>query len=87
MMHGRPIVSHTGIPDWPQAQFELLDDWQHYIVQSDDVIEYADLMFWLMNNPEAMCNYSNWAENKAKNKYHYLEVCKEYIRFFEKCIK
>jgi glycosyltransferase involved in cell wall biosynthesis len=83
MIHGKPVVSQLGEGGWPQAQLEVLGEFNHYVCGYSNAIEYSRLMNVLYKNKREYSNYANYVKEYADKNYNYLEVAKKYLEVYK----
>jgi glycosyltransferase involved in cell wall biosynthesis len=86
MMHGKPVISHRGSPQYSQAQSELLGDLSARLFVGLDVGAYARAMRDLQND-EVRLEASRYVRERAQSLFDYQTVAREYARLYRSLLK
>lgn len=82
MIHGKPVISHWGSPQWPQAQKEVIGDDNSMYICNNDVGRYKDLMYKLLIDKDAYNSYATYAKKRADDLYDYRIITKQYVEVY-----
>lgn len=82
MMHGKPVVSHTGSHTWPQAHIELFGQYDRFVVRGQDIGEYSSLMKELMLDRQLADTAGNYYKERSLNTYSVKRVASQYAEIY-----
>lgn len=86
MIHGKPVVSHIGNPDWAQAEIEVMGIESLFVRERDNVsqvIQYANIMSKLMSNQNYYNEISSKMKSMADQNYNYIVVASKYMKLYQ----
>ena len=83
MIHGKPVVTHIGKVNWPQAHKELIGERTELFVTDDIINRYANIMLRLKDDKEYYADVSSYLTNRANEKYHYNVIARKYFNQYK----
>ncbi len=87
MIHGVPVVSHTGTSSWPQAHKELFAQHDEFIVSGPDVAAYREKAKALLSSVELRREIGDSLQKSAIDRYSSLSVAKKYLFTYEEILR
>ncbi len=83
MIHCKPVITHQGFLNWPQAQKELVGKYQEMFTTNADINDYVNIMKKLESDKDYYNEISAYNKDRADTLYNYQNVAKEYIKVYE----
>jgi len=86
MIHGVPVISHTGSPTWPQAHVELFGEHKRFVISGYNADAYAAAITEVMSNMALRKLLGEYFKNRAYSMYNPKEVARQYLNLYHDVI-